>query len=360
MQHLYDALLLSVTGIGKARLEKLKTVFGDAKTAWYAETDQVTQSGILNGKELDSFLRQRQMQNPDDTIAAWQDKGIKICSISDADYPKLLRQCFDPPPYLFYRGRMQSEAICLAVVGSRHSTPYGRNVARFFSEGLSRRGVTIVSGAARGIDAAAHEGALSAGAPTVAVLGCGVDVCYPRENTRLINQIIETGCVISEYPPGTPPAAGRFPARNRIVAGMSVGVLVVEAAEKSGALITADLALEENRDVYAIPGSIFSEASRGTHRLIQQGARLIGLIDELAEELGVQGPQANKLPSGGQTAEEQRILAALSHEQPKSLEQILGTLDMTVAVVQVLLLQLEMTGQVEKDQSMRYIKVARE
>ena len=366
MQHLYDALLLSVAGIGKSRLEKLKTAFGDAKSAWYAKADQLTQARVLNERELDAFLRQRLLLNPDKTVAAWQASGIKICSIGDADYPKLLGQCYDPPPYLFYRGRIQSEAVCLAVVGSRHSTPYGRNVARSFSEGLSRCGVTIVSGAAKGIDAAAHEGALSAGMATVAVLGCGVDVCYPRENARLINQIIDTGCVISEYPPGTPPSAGRFPARNRIVAGMSIGVLVVEAAEKSGALITADLAMEENRDVYAIPGSIYSEASRGTHRLIQQGARLISSTDELIEELGVHRPPANKMPAGCktveecQTAEECRVLAALSPEQPKSLEQILGTIDITVAAAQVLLLQLEMTGQVEKDQSMRYIKVARE
>ncbi len=360
MQHFYDALLLTAAGIGKSRLAKLKQAFGDAETVWQADVSALVQTGILNGKELASLLQQRRKLVVEDTLAAWLAQGIGICSLQEAEYPKLLRQCYDPPPYLFYRGRMQPEAVCLAVVGSRHSTPYGRNVARSFSESLSRNGVTVVSGAARGIDSAAHEGALTAGAPTIAVLGCGVDVCYPPENARLINQIAEIGCVISEYPPGTPPAPGRFPARNRIVAGMSMGVLVVEAAEKSGALITADLAMEENRDVYAIPGSVFSEASRGTHRLIQQGARLITSVEDLLEELGLHRPSANTAMPDNQTAEESRILAVLSYEQPKSLEQILGTLEMTVAAVQVLLLQLEMSGKIEKDQSMRYIKVARE
>lgn len=360
MQHLFDALLLSAAGIGKSRLAKLKQVFGDAKTVWHADVGSLTQTGILSDKELTSLLQQRRKLVAEDAFAAWQALGIGICSLQEAEYPQLLRQCYDPPPYLFYRGRMQPEADCLAVVGSRHSTPYGRNVARSFSESLSRNGVTVVSGAARGIDSAAHEGALAAGAPTIAVLGCGVDVCYPPENTRLINQIAETGCVISEYPPGTPPAPGRFPARNRIVAGMSMGVLVVEAAEKSGALITADLAMEENRDVYAIPGSVFSEASRGTHRLIQQGARLVTSAEDLLEELGLHRSSANTAVADHQTIEEGQILAVLSYEQPKSLEQILGMLDMAVAAVQVVLLQLEMSGKIEKDQSMRYIKVARE
>jgi DNA processing protein len=360
MQHLYEALLLTAAGIGKARLAKLKQAFGDAKAVWQADLSSLTQTGILSDKELASLMQQRRKLVAEETFAVWQAQGIGICSLQDVEYPQLLRRCYDPPPYLFYRGRMQPEAVCLAIVGSRHSTPYGRNVARSFSESLSRNGVTVVSGAARGIDSAAHEGALTAGAPTIAVLGCGVDVCYPPENARLINQIAEIGCVISEYPPGTPPAPGRFPARNRIVAGMSVGVLVVEAAEKSGALITADLAMEENRDVYAIPGSVFSEASRGTHRLIQQGARLINSAEDLLAELGLHQSSASVSMTDRQTAEESQILAVLSYEQPKALEQILGTLDISVSAVQLQLLQLEMSGKIEKDQSMRYIKVARE
>lgn len=360
MKHLYDALILTTAGIGKVRLERLKQIFGDAKAVWQADSADLTQAGVLNAKEVASLLQQRMQHDPEAVLASWRAKGIGVCSQSDAEYPQLLRRCYDPPPFLFYRGHMQSDAVCLAVVGSRHATPYGRNVARSFSERLSRCGVTIVSGAARGIDAAAHEGALAGGGATIAILGSGVDVAYPPENARLIEQIAQTGCVMSEYPPGTPPAAGRFPARNRIVAGMSVAVLVVEAAEKSGALITADLAMEENRDVYAIPGSVFSAASRGAHRLIQQGARLISSVDDILDELGLSRSDVNRTMSTENSAAEKSVLAALSHEQSKTVEEIIQALDVEAAALQVLLLQLELSGQVEKDRSMRYIKVAKE
>lgn len=360
MKHIYDALILSTSGIGKVRLEKLKQVFGDARSAWQADSAKLQQAGVLNAKEIDRFLHHRLRQEPEAVFADWQAKGINICSQADDDYPPLLRRCYNSPPYLFYRGHLAPDAVYLAVVGSRHATPYGRNVARSFSERLSRCGVTIVSGAARGIDAAAHEGALTGASPTIAVLGSGVDIAYPPENKRLIEQIAQTGCVLSEYPPGTPPAPGRFPARNRIIAGMSLAVLVVEAAEKSGALITADLALEENRDVYAIPGSIFSDASRGTHRLIQQGARLIASVDDILQEMGLSATGTSQSGSVSLTPAEKTVLAALSVEEAKSLEELIHKLGMAAADLQVLLLQLELSGQVEKDRSTRYIKVAKE
>ena len=360
MEHLYDALILTTSGIGKSRLDRLKQFFGDARTVWQADSAELQGAGLLNARELENLLQQRLQQDPETVFARWQEKQIGICCQDEVGYPPLLRRCYNPPPFLFYRGRLPEDAVCLAVVGSRRAAPYGRNVARSFSESLSRYGVTIVSGAARGIDAAAHEGAILGGTPTIAVLGCGVDVAYPPENRRLIEQITQTGCVISEYPPGTPPTAGRFPARNRIVAGMSLAVLVVEAAEKSGALITADLALEENRDVYAIPGSVFSDASKGTHRLIQQGARLIGSVEDILQELGLAGKEAGRRTSVKLTATERRVLDALSNEEAKPVEALIRELDMAAADIQVLLLQLELSGLVEKDRSMRYIKVARE
>jgi len=245
--------------------------------------------------------------------------------------------------------------LFLAIVGSRRSTPYGRNVARTFGEKLSRAGVTVVSGAARGIDTSAHEGALDAGAPTYAVMGCGVDISYPAENARMLEKIIATGgCIISEYPPGTLPVAGHFPARNRIVAGMSVGVLVVEAALKSGALITADLALNENRDVYAIPGSVFSEASRGANRLIQQGARLVGSPEDLLEELGI-CVTAEDISLGkalGKT--ERKIFQALSGEQATPVDSLVMQLGLEASKLQVILLQMEMAGYIVRDPSMGY------
>ena len=360
MKYLFEALLLMMPGIGKTKLAKLTGYFGDAQTAWRSSATDLRGAGLLSSAEIDELLLQRKKLEPETVAKAWDHKGIRICCISGGEYPKRLQACFDPPPLLFYRGQMPTEDFCLAVVGSRRSTPYGRNVARSFCEALARAGVTIVSGAARGIDTAAHEGALAATeGRTVAVLGCGVDVVYPPENARLLDKIAESGCILSEYPPGTPPAPGRFPARNRIVAGLSVGVLVVEAGEKSGALITADLALEENRDVYAIPGSVFSEASRGTHRLIQQGARLVVSVQDLLEELRLPGEvlcgQAVRL-----TAVEQKVLSVLDFAQARSVDEVIRVLGLEAAAVQVILLQLELAGQVEKDVSRRYIRLARE
>jgi DNA processing protein len=285
MEHLPEALLMMVPGIGSLKQRKLVEHFGDAYAAWTAKGTELAQSRILNEKEISGLLSLRESLDPSQLEKKWSRQGIGICGIDDPDYPALLRKIFDPPSLLFYRGHMIGDSLNLAVVGSRRSTPYGRNVARSFSEKFACCGVSIVSGAARGIDTASHEGALAAGAGTMAILGCGVDIAYPPENASLLERIAGNGCLISEYPPGTPPLPGQFPARNRIIAGMSVGVLVVEAAEKSGALITADFALNENREVYAIPGSVFSNASRGVHRLIQQGARLIGSAEDLLEDL---------------------------------------------------------------------------
>ena len=360
MKHLYEAMLLTVPGIGEMRLKKLQEQFGDAETAWKAQRQDLFEADCLGNKEIDALLELREHLDCTETEKAWITKGIRICSIADQEYPELLRKVYAPPPYLFYRGCLQGDAFCLAVVGSRRSTPYGRNVARSFSEKLSKGGVTIVSGAAKGIDTAAHEGALDAGALTTAVLGCGVDVVYPAENARLLEKIAAQGCIISEYPPGTQPTPGRFPARNRIVAGMSTGVLVVEAALKSGALITADLALGENRDVYAIPGSVFSEASRGTNRLIQQGAMLINSPDELLEEMGFAVPVQDQPANIILSAKECHILQVLDQEKALPVDSMVMQLGMEASQLLVILLQLEMAGYVVKDPSMGFRRSAKE
>ena len=360
MEHLPEALLLMVPGIGSLKQRRLVEYFGDAYAAWNAKGAELAQSHILNEKEVAGILSLRETLDPAELEKSWSRQGIGICGIDDPDYPALLRNIFDPPAVLFYRGRMTGDSLNLAVVGSRRGTPYGRNVARSFSEKLARFGVTVVSGAARGIDTAAHEGALTAGASTVAILGCGVDVAYPLENARLLDKIADSGCLISEYPPGTPPLPGQFPARNRIIAGMSVGVLVVEAAEKSGALITADFALNENREVYAIPGSVFSNSSRGVHRLIQQGARLIGGADELLEELGLSPFAAQARQPQSLSQDEKKVLAELSESDPIGLDELVMRLDMTASQLAVVLLQLEMSGCVEKFSGNRYGRVAKE
>lgn len=360
MESIHKAMILMVSGIGKIKLEKLVDYFGSAQTAWSSNHKELKDAGLLGSREIEGILSLRERMDAAETAKHWAQLGIHVCCIEDKEYPKLLRNIFDAPPLLFYRGRILADALCVAVVGSRRSTPYGRNVAHSFSEKLARSGVTIVSGAARGIDTAAHEGALAAGAATVAVLGCGVDIAYPIENSHLLDHIVSEGCIMSEYPPGSPPVPGQFPARNRIVAGLSVGVLVVEAAEKSGALITADCALNENRDVYAVPGSVFSTASRGTHRLIQQGARLVGSAEDILEDLGFSMPEPGMKPQCTLEPTEKRVLRELSYTEPTPVDTMVLRLEMDASQILVILLQLEMAGYVVKDSCVGYSRVAKE
>jgi DNA protecting protein DprA len=206
--------------------------------------------------------------------------------ISDVRYPALLRNITDPPPILYVDGELEPVDVqAVAIVGSRHATFYGIRIARTLAEELSRLGFTIVSGMARGIDRVAHEGALAAGGRTLAVLGCGLDVAYPTEHTQLRAQVAEAGALLTEFPLGSPPLAAHFPRRNRILSGLSLGVVVVEAAEGSGSLITAKLAAEQGREVFAVPGPIDAPTSRGTHGLLKQGAKLTETVDDILDEL---------------------------------------------------------------------------
>jgi len=227
--------------------------------------------------------------------------GIAIVTCEDPLYPKYLLNIYDFPPLLYVKGSLCPEEIPVAVVGSRLASAYGRYTTERLSRELALKGITIVSGLARGIDAAAHRGALAGKGRTIAVLGCGLDVIYPPENTKLADDITARGALITEFPFGTPPNAPNFPARNRIISGISFGVVVVEAGEKSGSLITARFAAEQGRSVFAVPGAIDTAGSRGTHRLIKQGAKLIENVDDILEEIL---PQAVRLP-------------ALSEKQPR-------------------------------------------
>jgi DNA processing protein len=209
--------------------------------------------------------------------------GIKIITYSDELYPAKLLNIYDRPAFLYVKGNLTKDEINIAMVGSRQASTYGKYTTERISRELAIKGITIVSGLARGIDAAAHRGALTASGITIAVMGSGLDVIYPPENKKLYAEIVQSGAVISEYPLGTPPLASNFPARNRIISGMSYGVVVVEAGEKSGSLITARLALEQGREVFAVPGSIDSSSARGTNKLIKQGAKLIENIDDILE-----------------------------------------------------------------------------
>jgi DNA processing protein len=282
----------------------------------------------------------------------------RVVTVADDDYPALLRRTADPPARLFVRGdRSLLARPAVAVVGSRRATPYGINVASRIARELAAAGIAVVSGLARGIDAAAHAAALDAGGATIAVLGTGVDVAYPRSNRELQERIAASGLVLSELDDGTTPRPQNFPVRNRIIAGLSRGVAVVEAGERSGSLITARLAAEEGREVFAVPGSIFSPATNGTHRLIQDGAKLLHDLDDLWDELpdlrpSGAGPAAPAPPS-------EPALASLWARIPSDEAihpDFLTDADMPLPRVLELLLALEVAGLVRRIGGGRYVR----
>ncbi|MHB9130542.1 MAG: DNA-processing protein DprA [Armatimonadota bacterium] len=255
-----------------------EAIFAATPREWTARA-RVTASGCA--RLLDAANRDHAGE-----LARLQRLGIRLIPYYDPGYPTRLRTIPDPPCVLFVKGELLPEDDrAIAIVGSRRASPYGRHVAAELAAGLAQRGLIVVSGMAIGTDTAAHEGCLRAGGRTIAVLGSGVDVIYPPENTTLYERIAAQGAVISENPPGAPPSRISFPIRNRIISGLSLGVIVVEASEKSGALITVDHALEQGREVFAVPGSVNSTQSRGTHHLLRDGARLVESVDDVLEDL---------------------------------------------------------------------------
>lgn len=276
---------------------------------------------------------------------------VRLVTYLDADYPRRLFEIGSPPPLVYLRGKLPSWDPAVAVVGSRRATRDGLKTAEQLAAELSAAGVTVVSGLARGIDTAAHRGALSGGGSTVAVLGCGVDLDYPPENRQLAAQICETGCIVSEFPLGTQPLAEHFPRRNRIISGLSRGVLVVEAMEKSGSLITARFALDQGREVMAVPGPISSPAFRGSNRLIKEGAQLVDSAADILEACRISRPQAplpgselhKSRPSHPLTPREAAIYELLA-QGPRHLDEISTALELTAGDVSAMVLGLELKG----------------
>ena len=287
------------------------------------------------------------------------EKGFRIVTYADEQYPCLLRQIYDPPPYLYVSGELDGQSPNIGVVGSRNPTRYGLSNAGRLSKGLVSLGFAVVSGMARGIDSAAHIGALSGNGKTVAVLGSGLERIYPPENQTLFARISENGAVVSEFPLRAAPEPHHFPARNRIISGMSLGVVVVEAAKKSGSLITARLAAEQNREVFAVPGSIASFKSAGTHNLIRQGAKLVEHVRDIVEELAPQ--MAGRLepekddgyyhPDPNQSADlnpDERKLLACMEPYPIHIDELIAKTSLAPGAIAGILMKLELDGHVEQ------------
>lgn len=310
--------LTLVSGLGGETQRKLLAAFG-LPDAIFAAGRLAARS--VAGERAD-LLFDADPQEAVETALAWAEQpGQQIVTLADAAYPSSLLEIADPPCLLYVRG--DSALLAgrgIAVVGSRNATPGGAKTAEAFARALAGQGLTITSGLALGIDAAAHRGALAAGGKTIAVVGTGADRLYPARNRELALAIVEHGAIVSEFPLGTPALAANFPRRNRLISGLSRGVLVVEAAPESGSLITARLAAEQGREVFAIPGSIHSPVSRGCHKLIKQGAKLVETAADILEELGDAGPQP-ALAADPAGTEADPLLAALGHD-PCSLDEL--------------------------------------
>jgi DNA processing protein len=350
------------TGIGPRAAAKLLERFGSAEAVYQATRAELGQLRILP-EAVDSIIARDLHEKAELEIQQIRDLG-DILVLDDGVYPQLLREIYDPPIVLYVRGEWNQclEQPCVAIVGSRRCSTYGQNAALMLARDLAQRGVTIVSGFARGIDAAAHRGALEAGGRTIAVLGTGIDQCYPRDHRKLGEDILRAGgAMVSQFPLGTPPVSENFPYRNRIISGLSLGVVIVEAAENSGSLITARLAIEQNREVWAVPGNITSRNSFGTNYLIKgAGAKLVQQWQDIATELPPQiaakllpppfgdkrkgkslADQLSFMPDN-LSGSERTVLKLLSPDSPAHIDALLDRTKLSISDLTAALLALEM------------------
>lgn len=356
----YLLALHSIDGLGPIRLKAILNYFQDPKLAWQANSQDLFNLGIPNNT-IQLLLDTRKKLEPEKYAQSIKDDGIKWLTLFDESYPELLAQIYDPPTVLFYKGEiLPSDEKAIAIVGTRKITGYGKTVTEKFTSYLVSAGLTIVSGLAKGIDSAAHWTAINEKGRTIAVLGGGINNIFPPENKVLAEKVINGfGAVISELPPDAPSLPGNFPSRNRIISGLSLATLVVEAAEGSGSLITAKLALEQGREVFAIPGPVTSYLSKGPIDLIKMGARAVFEPAEILEEMGIKGRQQaagyRQQEIQKLSDDEKKILEVLENET-RHLDEIGRILKFPSPKVSALLLKMEISGLVQSLGSGNYTK----
>lgn len=339
-----------IEGIGPIAFKKLLAGFASLKQAWSADYNQLSRAG-LEKSQIENIINQRPKINPDKEIEKVNKAKVELITIKDKNYPRLLKEIYNPPALLYVRGQLKPEdELSIAVVGTRKLSYYGKQITPIITADLARAGLTIVSGLAKGIDALAHRAALSVGGRTIAVLGSGIDKksIYPFINQKLAEKIIQNGALVSEYPVGTQARPQYFPQRNRIISGLSRGTLVIEAPQKSGALITAQNALEQNREVFAIPGPILAPNSFGANNLIKMGAKLVNQANDVLEELNLATlvDSSAKRKIKPDSAEEALIIRTLS-DQPVHIDKIIKKTKLTTAVVSSTLILMETKGKVK-------------
>jgi DNA processing protein len=349
-----------VPSIGPAKVRALLDRFGDLETAWHAEVSALRAAG-LDRRALDNLVRMRSTLDLDAKVDEIEQLGLTTLTWEDPDYPSLLREIYAPPPLIYVRGELRADdEWAVGVVGTRRATAYGRHMARTLGGDLARNGVTVVSGLARGIDGESHRAALEAGGRTIAVMGCGLDRVYPPEHRNLAHQIAENGALISDYPVGTRPEARNFPPRNRLISGLSLGVLVVEAGARSGALITVDFALDQGREVFAVPGNVMSRSSAGTNRLIQNGAKMVLRLEDILEELNLTMiAQHTEVRAAVPADETEAQLLALVTDDPTHVDEICRESELPIQQVSSTLAMMELKGMVRQVGGMNYV-LARE
>ncbi|MDD3655162.1 MAG: DNA-processing protein DprA [Atribacterota bacterium] len=361
-----------VKEIGPVRFLKLWQHFSSLEEAWNCNIRTNNMMNLLHiGEEiLNKIEQEKQHIDPEQEWDLLQKRNIKVITIKDEGYPSLLKNIYSPPPVIYYQGdfvTIMKQSKGIAIVGSRKATYYGRKVAREIASEITKSGYVVISGLAKGIDTNAHLGALEANGLTIAVLGSGIDRIYPPENRSLAHRIIEKGAVVTEFPIFTKPEKNNFPRRNRIISGLALGTLVIEAGEKSGALITADYALEQGREVFAVPGSVHSFLSTGCHNLIKQGAKLVNSYHDILEEFQEENKlfserektedrRPNCVNTGELTDYEQNLLQYISIE-PLHIDEITELTALPYGKISEVLLSLELKNIIREIEGKRYIRI---
>ena len=345
--------------VGRMRIGLLEERFGSLEAAWGASAGELRAAG-LDARVVSAIAEVRPRIDPHDELERVRKAGVDVLTWHDPAYPRLLREIDDLPPVLYVKGELaDDDRRSVTVVGTRRPTSYGKEVARHLAGDLAKAGVTVVSGLARGIDGVAHRAALEAGGRTLGVLGSGLDVPYPPEHAGLMRQMEEAGAVISEYPLGTKPDARHFPRRNRLLSGLSLGTLVIEAPEGSGTLSTIRSALEQNREVFCVPGSIYSPTSVVTNRLIQEGAKLVMEAEDILEELNLSAVASHQTPLPGlfeaETGDEAALYEALNFE-PQHIDDLSRRTEIPVTRVTGTLAVMELKGQIRQVGRMNYVR----
>ena len=360
MNHMiYEYWLAKINGISGRKKQKLREIYGSGKAIYYIEETTLMLLQELNENEKQRLIEEKRRKDLENDWKKLEEKRIHFIPYFEKEYPEKLKNIQDPPYALYVMGKLPDPGRkAAAIVGARRCTPYGEQMALEYGKALAEAGIPIISGMARGIDGAGQRGALNGGGETYAVLGCGVDICYPRENIGLYMDIQKTGGIISEFPPGTEPFAWNFPKRNRIISGLADWILVMEAKKKSGSLITADMGLEQGKDVYALPGPVTSVLSQGCHGLISQGAGILITPEELLKEMNIKVVRyGQNFDKNEKMLESPEVMVYSCLDLfPKGIEQLLNETNLSSQELMERLITLELKGYAKEVSRNYYIK----